>query len=150
MGLIECGRPELGARLRCQWRTAERRRGCYCSREWRRRRERGAGETEWRVGARGAVPTGVSRSAAARPRRRRTVATWPAPGGARRAPCAEERGGETGPRCLAGPKGRRVGQAAPASFLFFFEIIFPKSLNETFEAFRNLFRGWSKKKNCSP
>ena len=40
----------------------------------------------------------------------------------------EREGGETGPRCMAGPKGRRVGPAAPAPFLFFFEIIFSKKL----------------------
>ena len=37
--------------------------------------------------------------------------------GGRRA--REREGGETGPCCLAGPKGRRVGPAAPAPFSFF-------------------------------
>jgi len=50
-------------------------------------RGRSGEETEWGVlGARGSVSTGLSRSARQpRPRCRRTAATWPAPGGARRA-----------------------------------------------------------------
>jgi len=60
-------------------------------------------------------------------------------------PRAGESGGEAGLRGFAGPKGRQVGQAAPAPFLFFFLNFFsPKSLNENFEAFTKLFRGWSK------
>ena len=46
-------------------------------------RERG-GDRVGRLGARGGVPTGLCRSTGRpRPRRRRTAATWPAPGGAR-------------------------------------------------------------------
>jgi len=56
---------------------------------------------------------------AARPQRRRTAAMWSAPGGARRASARGRGEGETGPRGLAGPKGRRVGPAAPARFSFF-------------------------------
>ena len=57
---------------------------------------------------------------AARPRRRRTAATWPAPGGARRArPRAGEGRGGWAAR-LDGPKGRRVSPAAPAPFPLFF------------------------------
>ena len=148
VGLIERGWPELGARLRRQWRTAERRRGrcCWSHGEEEEREERG---TEWRIGARGAVPTGLSRSAAARPRRRRTAATWPAPGGARRAPRAGERG-EGKRAALSGWAEREAGRPSSACPLFFFLNFFsPKSLNKTFDAFTNLFRGWSEKKNCS-
>jgi len=90
---------------------------------------------------------------AGRPRRvqcRRTAATWPAPGGARRAPRAGERGeGEAGR--AAGSSEREAGRPSSACPLFFFfNLVSPKSLNNTFEAFTKLFRGWSKKKNCSP
>jgi hypothetical protein len=82
---------------------------------------------------------------AGRPRRVHDASVRPPRGrrrverGGRRAREREGRG--SGPRCLAGQKGRRVGPAAPAPFLFFVEIIFLKSLNETFEAFTYLFRG---------
>jgi len=48
--------------------------------------------------------------------------------------------------------GRKGGGSAQQRLpLFFFLSFFsPKSLNETFEAFTKLFRGWSKKKNWSP
>ena len=77
----------------------------------------GAGGTEWRLGARGAVPTGVSRSA----ERRVHNAGW-SEAGVR----TWERGGEAGPRGLDGPKGRRVGPVAPAPFFlnFFSPIVF--------------------------
>jgi len=112
--------------------------------------ERGAGETEWRLGARDAIPTGISLSAVAHPRRRRTAAMWPAPGGARRASaCGRE--GRGNRAAWLGWAEREAGRPSIACPLFFFfEIIFPKSLKETFEAFAKLFRGWSKKKNCSP
>ena len=45
--------------------------------------------------------------------------------GGRRAP--EREGGETGPRCLARPKGRRVGPAAPAPFLFYLKLFSQKA-----------------------
>ena len=92
-------------------------------------RERGGDRME-RLGARGGVPTGLSRSAGRpRPRRRRTAATWPAPGGARRAhPHAGEGRGSWAAR-LSGPKGRRVGPAAPAPF-FFFLIFFLNSFSK--------------------
>jgi hypothetical protein len=75
--------------------------------------------TEWRLGARGAVPTGVSRSASGGPRRRRMAAMWPASGGARWAPAHGRGEGETRPCGLAGPKGRRSAQQRLPLFLFF-------------------------------
>jgi len=60
-------------------------------------------------------------------------------------------GGRGNRAALSGWAKREAGWPSSACPLFlFFEIIFPKSLNETFEAFTNPFRGWSKKKNCSP
>jgi len=79
----------------------------------------GSGEgTEWSgLGARGGVPTGirpVGRGASTTPTYGRHVAGvgWTKAGVRAR----EREGGETGPRCLAGPKGRQVGPAAPAPF----------------------------------
>jgi len=83
----------------------------------RRRSRAGRQSGAWGRGA--ASRPGYSRSDAARRRRRRTAATWPAPGGVRRAPRAGERGGGTGPHGFAGPKGMRVGPAAPVPFSFF-------------------------------
>jgi len=92
--------------------------------------EGGAGETEWSLGTRDAVPTEVSRSAAPRPRRRRTAATWPASGGRRRA-SARGRERERGNRAaLSVWAEREAGQPSSACrllFSFFFEIIFPKA-----------------------
>ena len=87
------------------------------------RGRRGDGEgTEWSgLGARGGVPTRlrpVGRGASTTPTYGRHVAGV---GWTKEGVCAREReGGETGPHCLARPKGRRVGPAAPAPFLFFF------------------------------
>jgi len=67
------------------------------------------------------MPVGAGRP---RPRRRRTTATWPASGGERRARPRARRGGEERAARLIGPKGRRVGPAAPAPFLFFFNFSF--------------------------
>jgi len=115
-----------------------------------RRGERSGGDRV-EPGAAGRRPDQVK---AGRPRRVHDADVRPPRGRRRvvegRRPRAGERGGENGPRCLAGPKGRRVGPAAPAPFSFFFNFFSPKSLNKTFEAFTNPFRGWSKKKNCSP
>jgi len=45
---------------------------------------------------------------------------------------------------------REAGRPSSACPLFLFlNSLSPKSLNETFEAFIKLFRGWGKKKNCS-
>jgi len=73
------------------------RRSCYCCGARERRKKRGrSGETEWRVGARGGVPTRLSRSAAARPTpaydRQVAGAGWSEAGTAR----GRERGGEAG------------------------------------------------------
>ena len=93
-------------------------------RRWRSRAEEveGSGEgTEWRVGARGSVPTRLSRSAAAHP------ATWPAPGGARRAPRAGERG-EGKRAALSGwaeTEAGRPSSVCPLSLLF--EFLFSNS-----------------------
>ena len=60
---------------------------------------------------------------AGRPRRIHDAGVRPPRGrrqveqGGRRARERDGRG--SGPRCLAGPKGRRVGPAAPVPFLFF-------------------------------
>jgi len=96
-----------------------------------RRGERGGDRMEWPGGAgrrsdkvKAGQPRRVHDADVRPPRGRRRVDE-----GGRRA--REREGEETGPRSLAGPKGRRVGPAAPAPFLFF-EIIFPKSLNEAF------------------
>jgi len=61
---------------------------------------------------------------AGRPRRIHDAGVRPPRGrrqveqGGRRARERDGRG--SGPRCLAGPKGRRVGPAAPVPFLFFY------------------------------
>jgi len=71
---------------------------------------------------------------------------WSEAGAAR----GRERGGETGRAVWLGRKGYGSAQQRLSPFPFFLNFFSPKSLNKTFEAFTNLFRGWSKKKNCSP
>jgi len=116
----------------------------------RKKRERGAG-TEWSgLGARGGVLTrcrrvGHDASTTTAYGRHVAGAGWSEAGAAR----GRERGGETGHAVWLGRKGGGSAQQRLSSFSFF-KFIFPKSLNETFEAFTNLFRGWSIKKNCSP
>jgi len=62
------------------------------------------------------------------------------------------REGETcwwaGPASASGPKARPRPASAPFPFSIFFDF-FSKSKNAIFEALANLFRSWSKKKNCS-
>jgi len=96
--------------------------------------EEGVGRgTEWRrLGARGGVPTGLCRSAGRpRPRGRRTAATWPALGGARRArPRVGEGEGELGRVAeRAEREAGRPSSAYPLSpfFEFLFLIILPNS-----------------------
>jgi len=88
--------------------------------------DRGRGE-----GGAGDRASGVAwgRGAASRPgeggrprhvQRRRTAATWPAPGGSRRAPRARERGGGgSGPRRWLGRKGGGSAQQRLSPFSFF-------------------------------
>jgi len=93
------------------------------------RRER-ARTTEWRerLGTRGGVPTrgegvvgrGVPNAGLRPPRGRRGMGQ-----GGRRARERERRGRQAG--LLAGPKGRRVGPAAPVPFSIFFGILFSNS-----------------------
>jgi len=87
----------------------------------------------------------VGRGASTTPAYGRHVAGagWSEGGAARR----RERGGEAGRAVWLGRKG---GGSAQQCLSAFFEFLFSKSLNKTFEAFTNLFRGWCKKKNCSP
>ena len=108
--------------------------------------------TVWRLGARGAVPTGVSRSASG-------ASTTPAYGrhmaGVRWSKTGtrvRERGGGNWAARLGSAEREAVGPAAPApfSFFFFFNFFSPKSSNKICEAFANHFRGWSKKKKGSP
>jgi len=87
----------------------------------------GSGEgTEWSgLGARGDVSTrlrSVGRGASTTPTYGRHVAGvgWTKAG----VHVREREGGETEPRCLARPKGRRVGPAAPAPFYFFLKLFF--------------------------
>jgi len=108
------------------------------------------GEERERGGHRMGVPGGAGwrpdrDKAMARPRRRRTAATWPAPGGARRAPAR----GREGRAKRAVQLGWAEREAGLPPFLFF-NFFSPKSLNKIFEAFAKLFRGWGKKKNCYP
>jgi len=86
---------------------------------WGGRREGGASDRVEGLGARVGVPTrcrragrGASNAGVRPPRGRRRVER-----GGRRA--REREGRVSGPRCLAGPKGRRVGPAAPVPFSFF-------------------------------
>ena len=91
-----------------------------------------------RLGARGGVPTGLSLSAGRpRPRRRRTAATWPAPGGVRRA--RPHTGEGRGAARLNGLKGRRVGPAAPAPFLLFLNLFSPIIFQTHFDKFKTFF-----------
>ena len=97
---------------------------------------------------------------------RRMLATrWPSSAGSprrhstavrARTRCGRERG-EGGGRGAGIPGwlrwlGRLVGAGPPVNspLSLFLILFFPKSLNEIFEAFTNLFRGWSKKRKCSP
>ena len=84
------------------------------------------------LGARGGVPTGISRSAAARPRRRRTAVTWPASGGSRRAPARwrEGRGKRAARLHWAEWEAGRPSSACP--LFFFFQFLFSKKLKEDF------------------
>jgi len=95
------------------------------------RRESGAGETEWRLGARGAVPTGVSRSASGASTtlaygRHVAGAGW-SEAGVR----ARERGeGRPGRAAWLGRKGGGSAQQRLSPFLFFeflFSTNFPNS-----------------------
>jgi len=89
-------------------------------------------ETEWRLGARGAVPTGVSWSASGSsttPAYGRHVAGvgW-SEAGAR----ARERGGGNWAARLGWAEREAVGPAAPAPFSLFFEFVFSKKLKYDF------------------
>ena len=55
-----------------------------------------------------------------RVQRRRTAATWPAPGGARRVRAREGEGEGRQAGSLAGPKGKRGWPSSACPFLFFF------------------------------
>jgi len=105
---------------------------------------------EWPGGA-GRRPDQVK---AGRPRRVHDADVRPPRGWRRVDEGGRPRVGERGrgnQAALSGWAEREAGWPSSACPLsHFFEIIFPISLNETFEAFTNLFRGWSKKKNCSP
>ena len=97
----------------------------------RRRRARGRqnGRVVWEP-APASRPGGVG----GRPRRvqrRRTAATWPAPGGARRAPRARERGeGGAGRAAQLGQKGGGSAQQRLPPFLFFLKFLFSKILSK--------------------
>ena len=105
------------------------------------RRESGAGDRMARRGAGCRPDRGkpVGRDASTTPAygRHVTGAGWSEAG----ARAWEREWRESGPRCLAGPKGRRVGPAARVPFSFFLNFFSLKSFNKTFEAFTNLFRG---------
>jgi len=90
--------------------------------------ERGAGRQNGVAWGRGtASRPGVGGSAAARPQRRRTATTWRAPGGARRAPRAGERG-EGKRAALSGWAEREAGRPSSACPLsLFFEFLFSNS-----------------------
>jgi len=86
------------------------------------RRESGAGGgTEWRLGARGAVPTGVSRSASG-------ASTTSAYGGH----VVGAGWSEAGIHAWERGEGRRVGPAAPVPFSFFFEFLFSINFPNSF------------------
>ena len=94
-------------RLRLRSRTEEEGREARATE--RVERPGGAGRRPDQVKA---VGRGASNAGVRPPRGRRRVER-----GGRRAREREGRG--SGPRCLAGPKGRRVGPAAPVPFPFF-------------------------------
>jgi len=109
----------------------------------------GAGGTEWRLVARGAVPTGVSRSA-------ERASTTPVYGrhvtGAGWSEAdirAWERGGEAGPRGLDGRKGRRIGPSAPAPFPLFLNFFSPILFQTYFDKFISFFSSGPQNKSCS-
>jgi len=91
-----------------------------------KRAERGG--AEWSgLGAQGGVPTKlrpVGRGASTTPTYGRHVARvgWTKAG----VRALEREGGETRPRCLAWPKGRRVSPAVPAPFSFFLKLFSQK------------------------
>jgi len=114
--------------------------------------EEGVGRgAEWGVlRARGGVPTGLSRSVGRpRPRRRRTAATWPVPGGARRArPRAGEVRGKMGIAAeRAEREAGRPSSACPLFFLFlnFFSQFFSQI---HFYYFKTFFSFTHKNKSC--
>jgi hypothetical protein len=98
-----------------------RRSGCCCAVRAEEEGEGGRGGQNGRngLGACAGVPT---RGVGGRPRRvqrRRTAATWPAPGGARRAPRARERG-EGERAALPSWARREAGRPSSACPLFLF------------------------------
>ena len=100
------------------------------------REERGQNGVAWGRGA--ASRPGEGGSAAAHPRRRRTAATWPAPGGARRAPRAGER--REGKRAaLPGWAEREAGRSSSACPVSLFFISFLKLFLNSFGLFKNHF-----------
>jgi len=116
------------------------------------------GEEEEREAGGGAEWSGLGRGAASRPGVGGRASTTPAYGrhvasagwseaGAAR---GRERVGEAGRAAWLGRKGGGSAQQRLSPFSFFLNFFSPKSLNKTFEAFTNLFRDWSKKKNYSP
>jgi len=119
------------------------------SRTEEEKRERSGGDrmARWGMGCRPDRGKPVGRGASTTPAYGRHVAgaEWSEAGAAR------GREGRGNWDTLPGWAEREAGWPSCACPLsLFFEIIFLKSLNETFEAFTNLFRGSSKKKNCSP
>jgi len=116
----------------------------------RAEKERERGRQNGASGARGGIPTGISRSAERRfhdadvrpPRGRRRVER----GGRVR---ARERGGEGRGGWAArldGPKGRRV--AAPASFSFFLNFFSPIIFQTHFDKFKSFFSFGLQYKSC--
>ena len=111
-----------------------RRSGCCCAVRAEEEGEGGRGGQNGRngLGACAGVPT---RGVGGRPRRvqrRRTAATWPAPGGARRVRAREGEGEGRQAGSLAGPKGKRGWPSSACPFLFFFEFLFSKFFLNSF------------------
>jgi len=115
----------------------------------REERERG-GDRMGCLGARGGVPTEISRSAGRPcPRRRRTAATWPASGGARWA-SARGREGRGNRAARLGWAEREAGRPSSACPLFFFLNFFsPKIFQTHFDKFRFFFSFGPQNKRCS-
>jgi len=89
-----------------------------------------------------AVGRGASNAGVRPPRGRRRVEQ-----GEHRAREREGRGKRAA--LLAGPKGRRVGPAAPVPFLFFFEFLFSNSFYIHLDYLKITFTFFSQNKSCS-
>ena len=134
---------------------------CARAKERARERERESGEaqlaTEEEAGAAGQTwwPTRVRPPRRMRATRRPSSAGSPRRHGAavRTWTWARARGGETrrwaGPASASGPEARPRPTSAPLSLFHFFEFLFPKSLNEIFEALAN-FSGVGVKRRIVP